>query len=542
MDRDEYLEKMTYLLKDESTYKKLKKDPIKQISSKLNELVRSWRDGGIIEDVVYRRLNCTNGNLPRCYGLPKIHKNGFPLRIIVSALGSPLYNVASFLNEHLQSSIRTPESHIKDSWSFVKEINNIEIKADEVLVSLDVTALFTNIPKELVLKAIEKRWQDISKITKLSLPQFLHAIELVLKSTSFSFNGNTYEQIFGSPMGSPLSPVLADIVMEDLETHCLASLGFCLSFFRRYVDDVIAIIPKDKIGDVLAAFNNYHPRLKFTHEIEVNGAILFLDVLIIRNGNRLLTNWHRKPTFSGRYVNYFSNHPLRYKNNTIISLVDRAILLSDKQFHNSNIRTVRDILINNCFPEKFIDKQINKRLKELNYRKDIVDSGNAGSTFDARRHIVFPYVKGLSENIRRTVNRCGLEVLHTIPKKLDSIIKRGKDKLDNMKETGVVCKIDCNDCNVSYIGQTLRHLETRVKEHLSDIKKDESRRSVVSKHRLMNGHDFKWSTAEVLHREKNVRKREIAEMFYIKKHNNTINLKKDTENLNPLYDRIINAT
>ncbi|XP_071576008.1 uncharacterized protein [Temnothorax nylanderi] len=267
MDRDEYLEKMTELLNDESTYKKLKKDPIKQISSKLNELVRSWRDGGIIENVVYRRLNCTNGNLPRCYGLPKIHKNGFPLRIIVSALGSPLYNVASFLHEHLQSSIRTPESHIKDSWSFVKEINNIEIKADEVLVSLDVTALFTNIPKELILKAIEKRWQDISKITKLSLPQFLHAIELVLRSTSFSFNGNTYEQIFGSPMGSPLSPVLADIVMEDLETHCLASLDFCLSFFRRYVDDVIAIIPKDKIGDVLTVFNNYHPRLKFTHEI-----------------------------------------------------------------------------------------------------------------------------------------------------------------------------------------------------------------------------------------------------------------------------------
>jgi hypothetical protein len=136
-----------------------------------------------------------------------------------------------------------------------------------------------------------------------------------------------------------------------------------------------------------------------------------------------LTNWHRKPTFSGRYVNYFSNHPLRYKNNTITSLVDHAILLSDKQFHNSNIKTVKDILRNNCFPENLIDKQINKRLKELNYRKDITDSDNVSGAFDARRHIIFPYVKGLSENIRRTVSQCGLEVLHTIPKKLDS--KRG---------------------------------------------------------------------------------------------------------------------
>ncbi|XP_071581632.1 uncharacterized protein [Temnothorax nylanderi] len=463
----------------------------KSSRSGLNELVRSWRDGGIIEDSDYRRLNCTNGNLPRCYGLPKIHKNGFPLRIIVSALGSPLYNVASFLHDILHRSIRPPKSHIKDSWSFVREINDIEINTDEVLVSLDVTALFTNIPKELVLRAIEERWHDITGNTKLNLPQFLHAIELVLGSTSFSFNGETYEQIFGSPMGSPLSPILADMVMEDLETHCLTMLSFCLSFFRRYVDDVIAIIPKDKIGDVLDVYNNYHPRLKFTHEMEINGAIPFLDTLIIRNGNRLLTNWHRKPTFSGRYVNYFSNHPLKYKNNTITSLVDHAILLSDKQFHSSNIKIVKDILKNNCFPDELIDKQINKRLKELDYRNNITDCNNVSNTFDARRYIALPYIKGLSENIRRTVNRCGLDVLYTILKKLDSIIKRGKDKLENMKKTGVVYKIECNDCNASYIGQTLRHLETRVKEHLSDIKKDVNKHSVVSKHRLTHGHNFK---------------------------------------------------
>ncbi|XP_071639978.1 uncharacterized protein [Temnothorax longispinosus] len=374
---------------------------------------------------------------------------------------------ASFLHSILHHSIRPPKSHIKDSWSFVREIKDIEINTDEVLVSLDVTALFTNIPKELVLRGIEKRWLDISGNTKLNLPQFLHAIELVLGSTSFSFNGDTYEQIFGSPMGSPLSPILADVVMEDLETHCLAMLNFSLSFFRRYVDDVIAVIPKDKIGDVLDAFNNYHPRLKFTHELEVNGAIPFLDTLIIKNGNRLLTNWHRKPTFSGRYVNYFSNHPLKYKYNTITSLVDHAILLSDKQFHNSNIKIVKDILRNNCFPEELIDKQINNRLKELKHRNNITDCNNVSNTFDARKYIALPYIKGLSEDIRRTVNRCGLDVLYTIPKKLDSIIKRGKDKLENMKETGVVYKIECNDCNASYIGQTLRHLETRVKEHLA---------------------------------------------------------------------------
>jgi hypothetical protein len=53
--------------------------------------------------------------------------------------------------------------------------------------------------------------------------------------------------------------------------------------------------------------------------------------------------------------------------------------------------------------------------------------------------------------------------------------------------------------------------------------------------------DFKWSDVDILHKEKNVRKREIAEMFFIKNQANTINLQKDTENLNPIYDKVISS-
>jgi len=62
---------------------------------------------------------------------------------------------------------------------------------------------------------------------------------------------------------------------------------------------------------------------------------------------------------------------------------------------------------------------------------------------------------------------------------------------------------------------------------------------VVSKHKIEFNHDFDWSYPNILHKEKHLRKREIAEMFHIKKNNNTINLHKDTENLNNIYDKII---
>jgi len=61
--------------------------------------------------------------------------------------------------------------------------------------------------------------------TKLSLTQ-MSMIDMVLSSKSFVFNGRYYEQIYGSPMGSPLSSIIADIVMEDLETLSLQKLDF----------------------------------------------------------------------------------------------------------------------------------------------------------------------------------------------------------------------------------------------------------------------------------------------------------------------------
>jgi len=92
----------------------------------------------------------------------------------------------------------------------------------------------------------------IQKTTKLDLPKLLQAIDLVL---SFLFNRKYYEQIFDSPMSSPLSPILADVVMKDLETQSLQKLDFEVHTYYRYVDDIFMIIPKTKLDMVLKIFN-----------------------------------------------------------------------------------------------------------------------------------------------------------------------------------------------------------------------------------------------------------------------------------------------
>ncbi|EZA47899.1 hypothetical protein X777_15124 [Ooceraea biroi] len=93
---------------------------------------------------------------------------------------------------------------------------------------------------------------------------------------------------------------------------------------------------------------------------------------------------------------------------------------------------------------------------------------------------------------------------------------------------GVIYKIDCKNCDS----------KTRIKEHMSNIRKHSDSHSVVSKHRLDNGHEFDWN-AKIIHRENLFKKRETAEMFYIKRCCNSINSQRDTENWPDVYNDIL---
>lgn len=60
MDKNDYVNRMNKLLDEPLTYRKLNKDPINKITSKLNSMVKAWRDTDIIDEHVYRALRCTS--------------------------------------------------------------------------------------------------------------------------------------------------------------------------------------------------------------------------------------------------------------------------------------------------------------------------------------------------------------------------------------------------------------------------------------------------------------------------------------------------
>ena len=99
-------------------------------------------------------------------------------------------------------------------------------------------------------------------------------------------------------MGSPVSIVVAEIVMQNIEEQALATYSETLPLWLRYVDDTITAVHKNKIDEFHEHLNKLNTSTQFNKEIEDNGKIPFLDCLVTRENNTLRATIYRKPTQS----------------------------------------------------------------------------------------------------------------------------------------------------------------------------------------------------------------------------------------------------
>ncbi|XP_046401605.1 uncharacterized protein LOC124167666 [Ischnura elegans] len=193
---------------------------------------------------------------------------------IVSAIGSPTYNLARHLTGILAPHVGNCGHHVKNSADFVKILEGIYLNPSDIMISLDVVSLFTRVPLHETLSLLEKKFD--ANTVKL----FHHAFT----STYFTFDNCYYEQKDGVAMGSPLSPAIANFFMEDFEEHALNSAPLRPKYFYRYVDDTFVIWPHgvDTLKPFLDHMNSRHPNIQFTMESEKEGRLPFLDILVQR--------------------------------------------------------------------------------------------------------------------------------------------------------------------------------------------------------------------------------------------------------------------
>ena len=172
--------------------------------------------------------------------------------------------------------------------------------------------------------------------TNIPKQQMRDLLLLCTKNVHFSYNGDIYTQVDGVAMASPLGPVLAGIFMVELERAILPTLRKHMRPWKRYVDGTISYIKEESIEHVLSELNGYHDNIAFTFEIENDGKLPFLDVLVIRKDYEVEATVYRKSTNNDIYLHWKSFSPTTWKRGTLQTLVSRAFRVCSNDKHLEN--------------------------------------------------------------------------------------------------------------------------------------------------------------------------------------------------------------
>ena len=214
-------------------------------------------------------------------------------------------------------------------------------------------------------------------------------------------------------------------------------------------------------------------------ETEKDNKLAFLDTAVLREPDgRLTTSVYRKPTHTDQYLAYDSHHPQSVKRGIVKCLYERAKRLVTKPSVNSEEKKhLLSVLVSNGYPFSFLQK-LTKTGKPNN-------SAEPANEFKATA--VLPYVKGLSEQLRRCLQQQGVRAVFKLETTLRSQLVRPKDAVDPDKRDGVVSRIPC-ECGKMYIGETGRPMQDRIKEHDRHIRLARIETSAVSEHAHYTGH------------------------------------------------------
>ena len=370
LDKDLYISKAMDLLNDASTYEKLNKDPSKTIAAEFYKNVRKIGGNKRCNEIL-EKLKCINPTLPYFYGLPKTHKDGIPLRPIVSNKSSFMYKISKWLANLLSPFLGTfSPSHIKHSEDFICKFNNSNIPTQNIkLLSLDVESLFTKVPINDVLTFLSNKLQPYEDHFPVGLGKTIELIKLCVTNNIFSFNDSYYKQKFGCSMGNPLSPLLANLYMEYFETVLLSPIKPSDMVWYRYVDDIFSYWD-DRWGnfdEFLKNLNSLVPSIKFKCEWEKDNCLPFLDILIIRRNNRYVFTVYRKPTFSISYIHFLSYHNEKIKIGVACNLFLRALRICSTEFLDEEFFIIIQHHTHLKYPDFIIERAMNKA-KSIFYR------------------------------------------------------------------------------------------------------------------------------------------------------------------------------
>ena len=252
------------MLQDQNVYMPVtdkRRNPTSKTELELQRKFSDLKKLGNLSETEYWKLRPYDSTPASFYGLPKIHKvelkqmddhftlpenteTRTPLRPINSCIGAPTYELSKYLASLLKHLVNETEYSVKNAKQFAEFVSNQEVADDELVVSFDVVSLFTSIPIDMAIDVIQQKLEgsdDSRNHTQLTKGQILDLLSFLLHNSYFVF------EVSGCAMGSPVSAVIAELVMQEVEEKALETSPVQPKWWRRYVDDSNACIKRDGV-------------------------------------------------------------------------------------------------------------------------------------------------------------------------------------------------------------------------------------------------------------------------------------------------------
>ena len=180
------------------------------------------------------------------------------------------------MEQHIKNLGSQHESYLQDTPHFLRIIEEInqcsELPQNAILATIDVSALYTNIPQEEGMECVKEALEERDNI-EVPTDFIIRLLEIILKYNIFEFNNELYQQLIGTAMGTRPAPPYANIFMarridnkiKDISTM-FQNNRTSLMLFKRFLDDIFMIFTGSTITlhEFMEEVNQIHPSIKFT--------------------------------------------------------------------------------------------------------------------------------------------------------------------------------------------------------------------------------------------------------------------------------------
>jgi len=468
--------------------------------------------------------------------------NDLLFRPIVAGPACPTNRISKLIDILLQPFLKKIKSYVRDDIQFLNYIPQ-RVDPDTLMVTFDVTSLYSNIPHDLGKTAISFWIEKYPEIlhSRFNKQFIIDGIELILNNNSFQFNNKNYIQTLGTAMGTKMAPTYATLTLAYLEEHLYdkieqeygnnIKMNFIKSW-KRYLDDCF-IFWKCSWGDINKIhklLQNLHPKIKFT--IEHNSKELpFLDIIIKNINGQIITDIYHKPTDTQQYLHFKSHHPQNCIKSIPYALARRIYtIVTDKNLQQIRLKELEKTLLQRGYPTTLINKGFELAekipLEQLRTPKKHNNEQQLAyvSTYNKNNPEIFTNIlhqlennekiknildttkiiksKRQSRNLKQilTSSKFGIRTTQGVSKcgnrrcgVCNIIIEGTTYTFKNPHTTfkinrnldctskNVVYVIECTNCKKIYIGCT-SSLNKRISLHKSNIKLANNRNLYVSKH------------------------------------------------------------